>query len=433
VSESREGEGEKSDMTFKTDRSRILTYQRCPRSRYFEYEFGGHGVRRKAQAIPLVTGKHVHAGLAALLMEAVKGPVPGEMYEFEIEAAVKVAHKEYDKELTERGLQLSETEQLTFVAAEQRALIEALVRAWAIIGLPRLLQQFTIAIVPAVSPEQDTPAVETEIVFPFGPSGQFMSRPDAILQERESGDLYALSFKTAASLDKRREREALHDDQGISEMLAVESLMGRKCSGVLYNFLIKGPRKEYPDDSGQYVQWSPLIRYYKKDGLRPLETEYAAQYQWKDEFGNTRRLGKGWVRENAWDHDGGVKWWVGWLAQNQPALLEEQIITPPVIYRNTHELQGWLRQRIYQERAVAASAHVVEALRVVGREQFLPVLDEQFPQNRRSCDWPGQCQFTEICHGPIDPMDPLSDSGFEVRVPNHPAEAEVPDGETAKA
>ena len=55
----------------------------------------------------------------------------------------------------------------------------------------------------------------------------FMSRPDALLLEKSSGQLYLQSFKTTSGWDVRRARDAEHDMQGLSEGVEVERRLAR--------------------------------------------------------------------------------------------------------------------------------------------------------------------------------------------------------------
>ena len=51
---------------------------------------------------------------------------------------------------------------------------------------------------------------------------RFMSRPDALLRSRADNSLYILSYKTAATWDIRKARDAEHDMQGLREGVEVE-------------------------------------------------------------------------------------------------------------------------------------------------------------------------------------------------------------------
>jgi hypothetical protein len=48
------------------DRSRVETWQSCPRKRYYAYSYEGIGLEREALSIPLLTGGQVHKGLECI-------------------------------------------------------------------------------------------------------------------------------------------------------------------------------------------------------------------------------------------------------------------------------------------------------------------------------------------------------------------------------
>ncbi len=82
----------------------------------------GPGSGRVRANIPLSVGSHTHRGLA-LLCE-------GE----DVEIAVKVALAGYDAEVKQRGLELEPGEDIAYVAEECKALIEGLLRVYALRG-----------------------------------------------------------------------------------------------------------------------------------------------------------------------------------------------------------------------------------------------------------------------------------------------------------
>src|SRR5512146_1217478 len=130
--------------TFYTRRSAIVSGQRCPRKRYWEYlalptechcrqpnsrtsEADANcptchgtgiqsGIMRERLNVPLLVGSAVHAGLAELLNGV------------DVENSVATALIGYNNEVNQCGLELHDNEEAEYVAAEQRALTEALVR-----------------------------------------------------------------------------------------------------------------------------------------------------------------------------------------------------------------------------------------------------------------------------------------------------------------
>ena len=253
-----------------TDRSRIETHQRCPRSRYLGYQEGGRGITPLKTPLPLAVGGAVHKGFEVLLSVVMAGLPPDE------DAAVVAALTELGlrrgagleldiSELAAQGtsgqlLTLSLADQLAKMATdlglpiddptldqltssrrsgaeqfeeylwlEQCALVEGMVRAWARRRMPALLEEFEVL---EVEREGMWELASWKPGWPMAPQDEhdislmFMSRPDALLLSRRDHSLYILSFKTAAQWDVRKGRAAEHDLQGLTEGIEVERRLG---------------------------------------------------------------------------------------------------------------------------------------------------------------------------------------------------------------
>jgi hypothetical protein len=447
-----------------SDRSRFLEYQRCPTARYLGYAWGGTGLRRVRATIPLVTGSAVHAGLAEMLNLVLHATpdTPGAWSRIDVDQCVAMALSVYQSELAGRGLDVELGEDAQWVTDEQRALIEGLVRAYAIAptGLQALLEQYRIL------------EVEREDVWEgFTHLGldekngrvDFQARADGLLQERGSSDLYVLSFKTASSFDYRQENSNRHDVQGLSEAAVVEKrLRGDwanrmnaaqlgpgmdgyptlkmlcdlesepRIMGIQMVYLIKGQRTQ-GEEGGRYVTQSSLIHPWRKEGI--TEAEYAWRYKWSGpdvwpDSGKPRghTLGKGWTRVDIWN-DVGVKAWIDMLASGtvQSDLGDpfEAIVNMPLPYfRQDRDVQDWIEQAQNQEARVIQDHQVLEGVRVNQPELMRSVVNAVAPGYRRSCDWPSKCQFQEVCFGDSTMFtSPLSTGLYEIRRPHHGAEA----------
>lgn len=209
-----------------TDRSRYLEAQRCLRARWYGYEIGRDaaanrpgGITKAALSIPLSTGTYVHVGVTDLL-DWVNSGLQSNEWPDATNRAVNNALSLYRDEATARGLDIDTPSELAETINEQSALIEALIRAWALNRLPALLAEYEVV------------EVEAEKVLPFeyawgsnpgeGSAIHFQSRADALLRKRDDGSLVVYSLKTAATWDERKEREFLHDVQGLSEPAAID-------------------------------------------------------------------------------------------------------------------------------------------------------------------------------------------------------------------
>ena len=470
-----------------TDRSRVLEFQHCPRARYWAYEYDGRGVSRKAINIPLSTGACTHEGLASLATQARETGGP----EVDVDQAVGVALQSYERLIEGRGLDVEANEMVEFTYLEQRALIEAMIRGYAKRGLPKLLEEFKVLeveqedLMPLVDRLDTAPVwfVDVNRVnmdklaaegFPgLGPDSPLVpmqgsdlsgppvfrgpleldeeiwwqSRADGLLEELSSGDLYVLSYKTAASWDDRTEASANHDMQGLSEAAAINHrlaaltdgpLAGRKVFGVKMEHLLKGDRRK--DSSGMRKQCSPLIRGYRK--LDQGVTEDIWTYAWSDTWtcsephpmrkskwyptgmcegnGKRHKLPDAYEPFNAWEQPGGVKAWIDMLAagQVQPEAgdcLSAQLVLPVPYFRDDQQIADWLEQTKEQETKVTLAMQEAQTPPDRGW------LNRNFPQHSRACDYPSKCPFQDLCWGAA--KDPIGSGIYVQRRPHHEPEA----------
>ncbi len=445
------------------DRSRVLTYQSCPRRRYFEYEIqtGGEvgGVRPVRLDMNLLLGSTFHAGIEILLTHAMcfpSCPIDDNGTDEAVSYALNGGGDwtGYWPSVKSMGLQLEAEEDASYVYYEQAALAEALIRGYAAFVLPDLLARFTVV---DVEREEVGTFVLGDYTLKFG------ARVDGILLEKDSLNIYVLSLKTAKEWGKRDDDSARHDMQGLSECRVVEQRLqgwhklmeGSETdlaevpawfrdrykagapplvTGVKMEFALKGRRENSPKGSGHYKYNNPLIRPWKKaDDLGG--DSYAISYEFQDPMGGNHRLGKGWNRVNIWE-DMGVKKWIDYLMTHEVQGFEpgrgvmNQFILPVEYFRNAEDMDRWERQVVAQERIIAKGKKEI-SLGVVGGviklpqtpETFEAGLDEHFPMHTKACDWPTKCSFQEVCFGPKAYLhDPISSMLYQIRVPNHKTE-----------
>jgi hypothetical protein len=442
-----------------TDRTRIIAYQECPRRRYYHSHFptqnGNIGIAPVKLYIPFATGSFTHHGLALLLSG------------MDVDEAVQQSIQSYREAVAKKGIQLELGESESSVAEEQIALVEGMLRAYAIIKLPEILNEYEVMEVEFEDvwdfAKVDVTGTDAagEFIDPARQTIRLMARADALLREKNSGDLYIQSFKTAAHYDRRAASEAEHDVQGLSEAAATEirlvkwwqhfhngndseDLLGcnilmedylKRCdappriAGIRMEYLLKGRRMEYPEDSGIYVQYSPLIRGYMKEGI--TGPEFGWKREWKDDSGAKRRLDyRTWKAFNAWEQPGGVKAWIDLLATGsvQPdagECLPAQFVTPIPYMRQEDDLRDWYEQTVVQETGIARGLMFVEDARKEGQAAFRSALNTFFPQHRRSCDWPTKCAFVDICYGTNVKQDPIASGLYAPREPHHRPELEL--------
>lgn len=251
------------------DRSRIETTQHCARERWLRYEQDGTGIEPLRKSIYLIVGGSVHVGLAVLLQQGqiayAGGHTEPAVWRIVEEAAVAAALADFalvsatgiepppDEALAmatltpiadlqsqlesslgqpapeiaadlARRVEGQRNEFDAYLQVEQAALVEAMVRAYARRRLRPLLAEFEVL-------EVEREGTWQLHEFQAGKYGDpeeivFMSRPDALLRERSSNALHLLSYKTAASWDVRKARDAERDMQGLSEGIEVERRLG---------------------------------------------------------------------------------------------------------------------------------------------------------------------------------------------------------------
>lgn len=381
--------------TFLFDRSRLETYQRCPRRYYYNYVYKGLGLQQSKRPLPLAFGGSAHLGLEQILR--------GEG----VDKGVAVALSEFELQARGRGLLLEPNESAFAVYQEQSALLEALLRAWHLVRYPSFIEEYEVV------------DLEREEEWRAASDILFMARADGVLRQRATGDLYILSFKTTKQYDKKRSDEARSDIQGMSELVAVEERLGERVQGIQMEYLVKGRREEWPKGSGIYQTSSPLIRpWVSADG------RYAHSWDWTDLDGR-HTLGTKYRKVFIPDQMS-VADWITMLASNtiQPeagTCLDRFIVSPLPYLRNRDEVESWKRQVVVQAREMSDRGSIVERV----REQeglSLEVLDPHFPQYRHSCNYPTKCAFKEACFG-AGPDSPY----YVEREPHHQPEMDRED------
>lgn len=418
--------------------------QRCKRFYYWRYVYQQVGVERARLDVPLARGIYVHRGLEQLLLNQ------------SIDQAIKFALGKFDEEIGQRGLDVASMEDSSYVYKEQRALIEAMLYGWWKKRFPVLVEQYDILEVEREE-EWDLGIFQTS----EGPCRVvWLGKADALLREKDSNDLFIQSFKTTADWDSRKDSAAMHDVQGLSELCAVEHRLAEswevlhgkrndigidldsasplfhyltaseqppKIMGIRMEHLLSGDRRDPgkgPKATGQKIQYSPLIRGYKKDGITPDLDEWAWRFSWDDEFGN-HRLGKGWKPLNMWEQPGGVRKWIDDLVDKQIQAelgdcLDSQYVFPMPYYRQEEDVDDFIQQMIAEELRKFEGKQRIRQAATPEEERF--ILNTCFPQHKHSCDYPRLCEMAEICFSPGFADDPVRSEMYKFRDSHHARE-----------
>lgn len=381
-----------------TSRTQIITGQRCKRERFLSFHYLDTGLELKKTRLPLAFGAAFHAGEEELFNQ--RG----------VEAAVARALDHLHEKFSDAEIDMEEPT-TDYAIAEQKAVAEALVRGWAIYNGKRFFADFDILAV-----EQEGEALLADDV-------KLQFRPDAVVRERMTGDVFVVSHKTTSrwyggrggNIDKARV-----DMQSMSECFGIQHDADLPVEGVLYSFSVKGQRK-MDDYIGAKRQDTPLVYAWHRSGPIREDDEWAWKYQWKDEeTDKLTRLGKGFRKVAVWEnYPGGVKSWIDDLAAQRIAprhlnALEEAFPQSLPVSRREDEIESWRRQTVAEERRCA------ESLVQIGTAPTREQLDEHFPQNSHACyRYASACEMFDICHNP-GLGDPLLSGHYKLREPNHP-------------
>jgi hypothetical protein len=427
------------------------------------YHLLGKGVVGKLLSVPLVTGGSVHRGVEHLANRIRIGQDP------DLDTAVGLAVEEYEKECQDagfrfggRGLQTNQQQWFTF--NEQKALLEGLIRAWALIELPNIVQRYRIV------------AVEREILpVRLIENVYLQAKVDMELQELATSEYYNYSLKTCNMWTERSEQSYKSDLQGITETWSIEQesiekvrqwkelILGferlsvieqsrdtktnailaylqkyapdtKRLMGIRFCFLVKGVRKK-PDyysnnDNVPHITYSPLIRGYRY--ITPSGTHYAHSWFYPNPDNKSGRgiLGKGWEPFNIWESEISIKDWINalYLNQIQPEcgdVLRQNVITPPEYFRDDAEVAEAIKQVMAQE------ARIFKKLEILKDAQDTPtvyndILADVFPQYKKSCwfMYGEACPYIPLCWKPEVAVDPIGSGLYQIRVPHHLAERE---------
>lgn len=449
--------GERMSQKHYSSRSRLEVFANCPREGYIQFCWDGRGIVKRGASVYLSTGQYTHEGLRIVFLwaKAEDTNPPEETVDYACLQAIGA----YKDEIRNRGFDLEDGEDREneqFVVDEQTALVEGFIRSFCLVILPNLLERYKV-----IDVEREESYEEGNLIM--------QGRIDVILEERETGDIYIVSFKTSANWDRRQEKANEHDNQGLSETLLLEHRMNQdnetldlisksvrigltdeqlnnkvaiasnkyldyiskfrrndKVMGVLMIYMLKGKRSETSKGSKKWEQNSPLVKAYRK--LVGVDYEYAPSlyYEKAENKSGWGRLGKGWESFYTWEEEGGVKEWVRKLASDEITggrkTLEDLFKIPTAYFRRQEHLDSWWRQSRAIENEIAIK------LKQLGRDirgnDLREKLDYYFPQRRKGCHYPTDCQYLDVCYtdGVFD--DPIGSGKFMYRIPHHKLEAD---------
>ena len=166
-------------------------------------------------------------------------------------------------------------------------------------------------------------------------------------------------------------RQWQYDMQTLTEFIAVENRIGKQVVGTIIEGLLKGSRKEYPEDSGIWHHTSPLIWLWYREGEPPMsEPSYQGRYKWTCRephmtTGKRPKMCPGGVNHSNAGHykesvskvyPGGIIAWIDDLVANDRELVERQFVTLEPIMRTPLAIERWKRMTLAREAQISRAA-----------------------------------------------------------------------------
>src|SRR5579862_253303 len=389
------------------DRSRVATFEQCPRKRYLQYHYAGSGIESGHKDVHLWNGSMVHDGFDLLAQGQ------------DLEAVVNVIREKAIVEAQAEGLLESDDPEYLKGITDYMDFQEGMLRAHEKFFWPRFSQEYQLV------------AGEQEVSWPLGHGMEWMSRLDRIVRRKHDGAAFVVEYKTPGYLDEGWRRGWRYDMQVISE---VESLRR----------FLESPGVSNHNPNWKHLGWndppphigliivglykntyrkqlqSPLVFTWMSqgDGINPPMFEREFEWQCtaphaKCPGGKNHRLGKDYRRVRVRDeYPGGVKAWVEQLPQD---FVDRQIVALEPIVPSPYETHRWTVTMQNQETKIQT------AIAAVGSGVSL---DAEFEMHTNGNNWTRgdygrQCMFFDVCWGSAG-MD--LNGQFVRRKPNHPQE-----------
>lgn len=440
-----------------TSRSSIESFQDCPRYRYHNQFNGGKGLVRIQKSVPLVTGGAIHRGVEHCMNRLRIGE------DIDPDIAVQLAVSQYRTDCENQGFygkSLENDRQQKFTFEEQKALTEALIRAWCYKELPQIKARYKV-----IGVEREiNPVKLVDNVY-------LMARIDAELQEIATGDYHNYSLKSVKQWGEREENSYRSDLQGVTEIWAAEqdvenfnrsvddtvfALRGledynqvsvdklvqiaayvmkkkldKKISAIRFCYLVKGVQKK-PDYYGNdpdaiKITYNPLIRGYKN--ITPTGITYAHSWFYPNPNNKSGKsiLGQGWTPFNVWESNITIKKWMEMLESGeiQPDcgdVIKQHVVTPVEYGRNEEEIEEAIGEIASQEKRIFKHAGLIRDFDI--KEVKESSMEATFPHYRKHCEFHfgGPCEYKELCWKKEVGEDPVGSGLYEIRQPHHSTE-----------
>lgn len=444
----------------RSDRSRVECFEKCPRKRYWQYEFEGVGLVPSGDRnlkLDARIGQGVHDGVEFGLKHHREDYVTVSNSLASMAAGFGAGR--FMMGLSDDGIEVGTLpEQMRTEVYEGVNIVVALVYAWLRLRLPYMLR------------EGDILAVEQEMAVDFpvgGDTVRFMARPDILWRRRSDGAVFIRNLKTVRDPGTIWREQWGLDMQTLTEPLVVDEFLkreavgmdfikygeGQPCAGVIIDGLTTGAVLDYPKGSGKYYHNTPLLYAWTRpltelpNGGLLAEPEWYARYEWsctgEHKMGNGHKCLGGRTHKLSGVHKESIaaKYpgegaerifkWIDHLIEVDRPLVENEIIELPPIIRSEYAIARWKRQVLHREVEIhnkaricniAAMSQIDEPIEPGDPATFDQHLDWHFPMHTASgnCLRPGRCFAYDLCHGSAA-ASPL-ESGYKLRTPHHEEE-----------
>jgi hypothetical protein len=234
----------------------------------------------------------------------------------------------------------------------------------------------------------DVLAIEEEMEVAVSPNVILQARADAVLQEKMTGDVYVLNWKTASSISDWNSKW-FFDVQSWTECVAAEAKLGIPVAGCLFYGINKGPIWK-----GQIT--SRLIYGYKETTSSGL-VSYTPEYK--------SGLKKFEVWNESFPFGDGIPAWIEWLPKD--FLKGHFCVSAPQI-RNDFIVEKWLRQ-------LARIEGDIDSILQGSSEDHQDFFLQNFGDQCRNCS------FIDFCLGRSTPEALIEANYLKPRVDHHSA------------
>lgn len=385
-----------SKVIYLTDRTRIVTREECERKRYLNFDMDVEGIplgiQRRSASLPLLNGTEIHEAHAKVLAGQ------------DLDSVVAEMRKRYRDAVELKGIYVSDD--VDHMVREQMAMLEALLRAFTRLVLPRILAEYDVVNIEQSHDWELAPGLVQKLRF------------DSIVRRRNDGMLAILDWKSMKSISEVWEQKLERSRQTALYTQAAEELYGEPVE-MMYVGMVKG---EWAKDTaksspwyGQKIQRTPFLYAYTLD-----HESYTTAYTNRKGFHKIRTY-----------EEMPIAKWVEYLFKHEPEVVNEQFtVIPgfaPTLRERRRVKELVIREELkfhndielYKELKAKADASG-DSILLQQAEDFLDFVAA--PLREENCFKYGKdsrCPFYGLCFNEGAMEHVMVDGEFEAREPHH--------------